>query len=610
MAAPEWHDALEAAAPAQGGTAASARTPAGTVPAADVAGAAAVLISLCGGVFEPVVLAQLDAALAHELAARARERSASASGELDRGVREGRPAAYLARQAGHAGACKASATKAGKLAAAASNVVVAFGGQIGAAGFDPAAVDRVDGAALVDVVARLEEAKNALTAIQVQAETLFAAQQRLAQARTGVPKSKLGKGVGLQVGLARRASAHHGRQLIELAAVLVRELPHTMNAITAGVIGEDRGRIVATETVFLSAEHRAMVDEIISADREQLATWGTRQLAARAREAAYALEPEAFTARREKAVTERHVSLRPAADGMTLLSALIPLKHGVAIYKTLSQVADAAKADGDARGRGQLMADALTHRLTRHAPCDDGAGGPGDHRGPTQPTPHPGVAQATTHPPAAGAALASGSHAPGGWADRTHGPRLCTTVAEPAIMIELVMTDRALFDGANDPAILLGYDPVPAPEARTMVHSPSGGSSVPSPAVWLKRLFTHPGSGALLAMDSRAGLFPEGMKEFLRLQYQRCATPYCDAPIRQYDHIKAWAAGGATTTANGQGTCTACNQDKEAPGWNSEPLEQGTAPPRTRITTPTGHTYSAVAPPLPGPTRRQRPRRC
>lgn len=69
----------------------------------------------------------------------------------------------------------------------------------------------------------------------------------------------------------------------------------------------------------------------------------------------------------------------------------------------------------------------------------------------------------------------------------------------------------------------------------------------------------------LLAMDSRARLFPDGMKEFLRVRDQRCQTPYCDAPIREYDHIKAYAAGGPTTTDNGQGLCTACNQAKEAP---------------------------------------------
>ncbi|PYI68668.1 hypothetical protein CVV68_05015 [Arthrobacter livingstonensis] len=697
MAAPEWHgenptgasDAPAILVPAKPqATFVPAGAAGGRDGAASVVAAAGVLVGLCGGFFDPMVLAQLDAALAHQLAATARERSAEASGLVERGVRESRSVAYLDQQARHASACRAAATRAGQLAGAATEVVTAFGGRATGAGFDQGVVDQVYGAALVDVVARLEEAKNALTAVQVQAETLFAAQQRLAQARAGLPKAKLGMGVALQIGLARHESAHRGRQHTELAAVLVRELPHTMNAITAGVIGEDRARIVATETVFLSAGHRAEIDALISADHDKLAAMGSRELAAAARNAAYRLEPEVFTKRREKAVTDRHVSLRPAAYGMTLLSALIPLKQGVAIYNTLTQVVDTAKAGGDPRGKGQLMADALIHRLTRHAPCDQGAGTVGDHRGPAPKDPNPaGAGQAATHQagglgpvgspgaglgpvgsPGAGlgpvgspeAGSDSQTGGPGldrdagtggfgqpGWAaPPPRGAGLCTTVTEPSIMLELVMTDRALFDGANDPAILVGHEPIPAPEARTLVLGPetaspdtsagtntgtNSGASDPadpadpigpegpagstgrfSPQVWLKRLFTHPDSGALLAMDSRARLFPAGLKEFLRLQYQRCATPYCDAPIRQYDHIKSWAAGGATTTTNGQGLCTACNQDKEAPGWKSEPANgtnPGEALPQTTITTPTGHRYITTAPPLPGPTRHQRPRR-
>ncbi|MCQ9163320.1 DUF222 domain-containing protein [Arthrobacter sp. STN4] len=570
-------------------------------PASLVVEAAKALAGVCGGFFDPAVLAQLDAALALELAAQARDRAVEAGELLDAGVREGRAAAFLERLACRAAACRAAATRAGKLAGEAASVVAAFGGSVGAGGYDPDVVNRVSGAVLVDVITGLEEAKNSLTAVQMQAEVLFTAQQRLVQARTGVPKAKLGRDVGVQVGLARHESAHRGRQLAELAAVVVRELPHTMDAVTAGIIGEDRARIVASETVFLSAEHRADVDALICADQEKLAGMGSRQIATAARAEAYRLEPEVFVQRREKAVADRYVSLRPAADGMTLLSALIPLKHGVTVINALTQVADAAKAAGDGRGRGQLMADALIHRLTRHVPCDEGQGGVGDHRGPTPEN------AGSRH----GSVLEPGALGPGvlgGVAAPPHTPGLCTTVTEPDIMIELVKTDRSLFDGASDPAIITGHGPIPAPEASTMVLGTASGKSGFSPKLWLRRLFTHPESGALLSMDSRARFFPEGMKEFLRLQYQRCASPYCDAPIRNYDHIKS---------------CAACNQAKEAPGWTVAPTigppagegplpgkaPPGSAPPGTTTTTPTGHSYTAVAPALPGTSRRKRRRR-
>ncbi|NVM94074.1 HNH endonuclease [Arthrobacter wenxiniae] len=625
------------------------------------------------------MLAQLDAALAHELARRALERAGDAAARLDHGIRAGQAAEALARMAACAGAGKAAATKAGDLASEATSVVTAFGGSVGPEGFDPAVVDKVSGPALVDLISGLEQAKNALAAAQIKAEALFAAHQRLEQARAGVPKDKLGNGVGTQIGLARHESAHRGRQLAELATIVVRELPHTMDAMTAGIIGEDRARVIAAETVFLSAEHRAEVDSLISGDQEKLAGMGSRELATASRSAAYRLDPEAFVKRRDKAVTDRYVSLRPAADGMTLLTALIPLRHGVTIINTLTQVADSAVAASDGRGRGQLMADALIHRLTQHAPCDKGAGTTGDHRGPDlgHATAGPVGAGDATSLVAGGKTSKMGSAGDSGQSDvaRPRNPGLCTIVAEPDIMIELVMTDRALFDGANDPAIIVGYEPIPAPEARAMVlglglglglgpdlgpepgsprleprgpaagsegGSASGGSGSTgqsqtvekpgrsgfSPRLWLRRLFTHPDSGALLTMDSRSRIFPDGMKEFLRIQYQRCANPYCGAPIRHYDHIKSWAAGGATSIANGRGLCAACNQERESPGWSAEP---GGAPPsrlrppagetnvvgtdgpglpRTVTTTPTGHHYAAVAPPLPGSTlRRQRRRR-
>ncbi|WP_125612784.1 DUF222 domain-containing protein, partial [Specibacter cremeus] len=121
---------------------------------------------------------------------------------------------------------------------------------------------------------------------------------------------------------------------------------------------------------------------------------GTRELAAAARAAAYAADPAAFVKRHTQAVTNRHVSLRPAPDGMTWLSALLPLTCGVTILKTLTGLAATATAAGDPRSKGQLMADALIHRLTTHAPCSPtdapSAEVPGTARDPGESTVGPG----------------------------------------------------------------------------------------------------------------------------------------------------------------------------------------------------------------------------
>ena len=83
---------------------------------------------------------------------------------------------------------------------------------------------------------------------------------------------------------------------------------------------------------------------------------------------------------------------------------------------------------------------------------------------------------------------------------------------------------------------------------------------------------------------------------------QYCRTSWCGAPVRHADHVTAWADGGATSEANGQGLCEACNYAKQAPGWHARPGPDG-AGDLVETTTPTGHTYTSRPPPLPGPRR-------
>jgi hypothetical protein len=116
--------------------------------------------------------------------------------------------------------------------------------------------------------------------------------------------------------------------------------------------------------------------------------------------------------------------------------------------------------------------------------------------------------------------------------------------------------------------------------------------------IWLRRLYTAPETGDLVAMDSRRRLFPPPLRRFIQIRDDTCRTPYCDAPIRHHDHIIPWHDNGPTSLTNGAGLCEACNHTKELPGWKAHPRP---GPRHTfEITTPTGHTYRSMAPPLPG----------
>ncbi|MFB9404003.1 HNH endonuclease, partial [Pseudarthrobacter polychromogenes] len=151
--------------------------------------------------------------------------------------------------------------------------------------------------------------------------------------------------------------------------------------------------------------------------------------------------------------------------------------------------------------------------------------------------------------------------------------------------------------GDSEPAKLSGYGIVPAEWARKAVRTESEANAGEL-KIWLRRLYTAPGTGELLAMDSKARLFPPGLRRFLQVRDDTCRTPYCDAPIRHHDHITPWHSDGTTTSTNGQGLCEACNHTKETPGWTAKPVP---GPRHTvELHTPTGHTYHSTAPPPPG----------
>jgi hypothetical protein len=159
------------------------------------------------------------------------------------------------------------------------------------------------------------------------------------------------------------------------------------------------------------------------------------------------------------------------------------------------------------------------------------------------------------------------------------------------VMINLVITDQTLFAGGNDPGWVEGYGPVPADLARELATTEQ---------TWLRRLYTSPTTSELVAMDSKARIFPTRLAQLLRLRDRRCRTPWCDAPIRHADHVEAIEHGGETTAANGQGLCEACNHAKQAIGWQAKPRP---GPGHTVETlTPTGHTYTSTAPALVEPT--------
>ena len=167
------------------------------------------------------------------------------------------------------------------------------------------------------------------------------------------------------------------------------------------------------------------------------------------------------------------------------------------------------------------------------------------------------------------------------------------TVPTP-IAVNLVLSDETLLGGDSAPAEICGYGPIPAAVARAMV---SGAVANRRSRATLRKLYAHPRGGALVAMESRARLFPRGLTAFIELRDQSCRTPYCDAPIRHRDHAQPWAEGGPTTADNGLGLCERCNYTKEGAGWRVSTSTDETHTHTAEFTTPTGKIYRSGAPP-------------
>jgi Domain of unknown function (DUF222) len=377
------------------------------------------------------------------------------------------------------------------------------------------AASGLDDVQRVDALRALERLGCVVTAAQAHLSRELDVSQRAAQADAGVPTARQGAGVADQVARARRESPHRGRQHLGLAKVVARELPHTWSAWRAGRITEWKATIVARETACLSLADRLVVDEVIASDAAALEAMGDRELAGACLKEVARLDAAALVARRRRAESERRVTLRPAPDTMTYLTALLPVKEGVAVFAALTQAADAARASGDERSRGQVMADALTERVR------------------------------------AGAVEKAGP---------------------AAVSLGLVMSDAALFGGVDEPAHLDGFGPIPAELAREIVV----GACDRDERIWLRRLYASSDSGELVAMDARSRRFRGSLARFIRLRDRVCRAPWCDAPIRHVDHAWRHADDGPTAEDNAQSLCEACNYAKDAPGWRARPGPDGT----------------------------------
>lgn len=396
-----------------------------------------------------------------------------------------------------------------------------------------------DAGELVEAIGAIEELKNILDALQAGYEIALRNERIRAQEEAGLPASKLGSGTSDEIALARGISPSRAGNQLALRRVIVETLPRIWERMADGAASGWAAEEVARAVIVLDDADRLQIDAELAPSLHQLSP---RAAGRRARSRADALDQEAALARLQRSIEQRHVSQRPAADGMMRLSALLPLHQGVAAFASLCAAADSARAQGDPRSRSQVMADALTARIT-------------------------GQEQAIA-----------------------------------PVEIQLLMTDRTLLAGEDDTAELDGH-PIAGPVARHLALTgrllppeETSGADTSAPTEvqrWIRRLYADPVDGALTAMDPRKRLFTGHMRRFILARERQCRTPGCEAATRHVHHVDGYAGGGATTPENAAGLCERFNYVVELPGWSTsrDPVTGDLV-----ITTPTGHQHRSAIP--------------
>ena len=390
-----------------------------------------------------------------------------------------------------------------------------------------AELDRIDPLALsagerVDLLAVVEE----------QRRWFEAAQLRVLAAIQAGDGSPLGLGQEV-VSLALQVPLRTAQARLAQADTLVRELPATLAAVSAGLISGAHAGVLAEAVWRLPGDRPELPAKLEAAVLPPMLAAGcvtVPQLRRRVRRAVLALDPVTAEARHRRAVAERRVEYQPGEDGMASLTALLPAPEAKLIYTRLTAAAKLLPTE-DPRSLDQQRADLFVDAMLSGLPED-------------------------ALPTAQG--------------------------RRPAIHV-VVSADTLL--GLNDqPAHLTGHGPITADTARRLAAEQSG--------TW-RRLLTDPDTGALLDISERRYRPPQRLRDYLAARDDVCAFPTCQQPGHRCepDHTVPYNQGGRTRRDNLALTCRRHNQTKAGTGWSYRHNPDGSY----TWTTATGHHYTAPA---------------
>lgn len=160
--------------------------------------------------------------------------------------------------------------------------------------------------------------------------------------------------ISCALSLTRRGAENR----LGLAMQLTDSLPQTLEAWQRGDLDWRRVNLIVDRTLVLDDSARHRVEQIVLPRAENATTGQLRRIVDRA---VIAADPAAADNRHERERLERHVSIRPADDGMSILQAYLCAEEAAA---ALQAIDNAAKESDGSRTAGQRRADAFMTLIT------------------------------------------------------------------------------------------------------------------------------------------------------------------------------------------------------------------------------------------------------
>lgn len=376
-----------------------------------------------------------------------------------------------------------------------------------------------------------------------------------------------------EVGAVLSIDGWLAQSMMQSAAELVIRLPDTLNRLEQGAITANQARLLAEAITALPDEAATQVEQRVLPRAGGQTFSQFRRAVARA---VNRVAPKVAEQARAEAILGRRVCFRPAGDGMTTMTAWLPIADAARLEGAINHLAQARPAAGNSGGAdggqwtvGSRRADALVELADRYLK-HPGDIHPGDE--------HPGDEPSQRSDP-------SSSRGSERRADRRRS-RSGPVTMRPQIQVTVALS--TLLGQDDHPGELSGHGSIPASVARELAADPN--------STW-QRLITDP-AGRLIDYGRTVYRPPADLDHYIRAKYQTCTYPTCSrrADTSELDHVIPWSEGGPTNADNLIPLCLRHHHLKHEAGWT---IKHHPRTGTTEWTSPHGRHYTNIATELP-----------